>query len=364
MRLGARMFKTGLAVAIALYAAALIGFPSTVFAGFAAVFAIQPSIYQSYITTLKQLQANFIGVTTSITFAYLLGNNPMIVGLSVMFVISLCRFLKIEKSAVSIALIAVISVMETTTMPIYLFGLMRFSSLMLGIFSAFLVNLLFIPPRYETTLFQQINQITTEILKWLRITTRHLSDDPSLKKEMTRIEKELRRMDELYALFSEERVLRKKKHPVRARKLVVFRQLIKTTHRSFRVLRSIQKVDNRAKLMPEELQRRLIHEIDIVIHAHEHIMLGFMRKIKRGKNKEYQHLNESNIPDVVDQLLDLYQKNEMDYLIFLPLASMLMNYHQDLTHLQKLLNSYDQFHCDEKLDIIPKYRDLEDKHSS
>ncbi|MGM0523389.1 MAG: FUSC family protein [Bacillota bacterium] len=364
MRLGARMFKTGLAVAIALYAAALIGFPSTVFAGFAAVFAIQPSIYQSYITTLKQLQANFIGVTISITFAYLLGNNPIIVGLSVMFVISLCRFLKIEKSAVSIALIAVISVMETTTMPIYLFGLMRFSSLMLGIFSAFLVNLLFIPPRYETTLFQQINQITTEILKWLRITTRHLSDDPSLKKEMSRIEKELRRMDELYALFSEERVYRKKKHPVRARKLVVFRQLIKTTHRSFRVLRSIQKVDNRAKLMPEDLQRRLIHEIDIVIHAHERIMLGFMRKIKRGKDKEYQHLNESNIPDVVDQLLELYQKNEVDYLIFLPLASMLMNYHQDLSHLQKLLNSYDQFHGNEKLDIIPKYRDLEDKHSS
>ncbi|PXW88963.1 uncharacterized membrane protein YgaE (UPF0421/DUF939 family) [Streptohalobacillus salinus] len=358
MRLGARMFKTGLAVAIALYAASIIGFPSTVFAGFAAVFAVQPSIYQSYMTILKQLQANFIGVVTAITLGYILGNDPIVVGISVVFVISICRYLRIEKSAVSIALIAVISTMENTSMDIYLFGLMRFSSLMLGIFSAFLVNLLFIPPRYETTLFQKISENTTEILKWLRITTRHLSDDPSLKKELTKIEKDLHRMDELHSLFAEERVYRSKRRPIRARKLVVFRQLTKTTHRSFRVLKSIQKVDNRANLMPADLQKRLIEEIDIVINAHENIMLGFMRKIKRNQKRPIHHLRESNIPDVVDRLLELYQKNEADYLIFLPLAAMLMNYHQDLKHLQTLLNSYDQFHGEEKLDILPKSRDL------
>lgn len=359
MRLGARMFKTGLAVALALYAASLLNFPSTVFAGFAAVFAIQPSIYQSYVIILKQLQANLIGVVTATVLSYTLGNDPIIVGISVIFVISLCRYLNIEKTAVSISLIAVISTMETTSMEIYQFAMMRFSSLMLGILAASLVNLFFIPPRYETSLFQQINRITAEILKWLRITTRHLSDDPSLKKEMVRIETDLRRMDELYALFSEERSYFKKNQPVQARKLVVFRQIIKATHRSFRVLRAIQKVDNHAKIMPHDLQVQLIKEIDIVIHAHEHIMLGFMRKIKRDSNKPIHHLKESNIPKLVDHLLELYQQNEVDYLIFLPLASMLMTYHQDLTHLQTLLNSYDKYHGNEKLDIIPKSRELE-----
>ncbi|MBM7542155.1 FUSC family protein [Amphibacillus cookii] len=358
MRFGARMFKTGLAVAIALYAAMLIGFPSTVFAGFAAVFAVQPSIYQSFKTIIKQLQANFIGVSTATIASYLIGNDPFVVGIAVVIVISLCRFFKLEKSAVSIALIAVISVMETTDMEIYEFAFIRFSSLMLGILSAFLVNLLFLPPKYETTLFQHIDQVTKEILQWLRVTTRHLSDDPSLKKEIKRLSGDLRRMDEIYALFQEERVYLQKNRLIRTRKLVVFRQLIKVTHKSFSVLKSIQSVDNRADLIPDHVREELVQEIDHVLHAHEHMLLGFMRKIKRHEQHPIQHLSDSNIPKLVDALLDLYQKNETDYLTFLPLATMLMTYHYELEHLQTLLSSYDQFHTSEKLEILPK-RDLE-----
>ncbi|SEO66813.1 Uncharacterized membrane protein YgaE, UPF0421/DUF939 family [Amphibacillus marinus] len=352
------MFKTGLAVALALFAASIIGFRSNVFAGFAAVFAMQPSIYQSFKTIVKQLQANFIGVLTATVLSYSIGNDPITVGIAVVIVISLCRFLKLEKSAVSISLIAVISVMETTDMEIYLFALMRFSSLMLGILSAFIVNLLFIPPKYETKLFQSINHITSEVLQWLRVTTRHLSDDPSLKKEIKRIGSELKRVDEVYSLLAEEQIYFHKNRSMRARKLVVFRQLIKVTNKSYEVLKSIQSVDNRANLIPELIRKNLVKEIDIVIHAHEHILLGFMGKIKRDEEHSIQYLSDSSIPKLVDGLLEMYQANESDYLTFLPLATILMSYHHELEHLQRLLNSYDQFHSNEKLELI-KSRDLE-----
>ncbi|WP_440896387.1 FUSC family protein [Amphibacillus sp. Q70] len=355
MKLGARMFKTGLAVAIALYCASLIGFPSTVFAGFAAVFAIQPSIYQSFKITIKQLHANFVGVTTGIVLSYLLGNEAIVVGISVVIVIILCRFFKLEKSAVSIALIAVISVMETTMMEIYQFGLLRFSSLMLGILSAFVVNLVFIPPKYESTLFQHIEHLTLEILQWLRVTTRHLSDDPSLKKEMKRINGELRRMDELYLLFSEERVYLQKNRLMRARKLVLFRQLIKVSHASFDLLKTIQTLDNRTNMIPKDIQTKLVQEIDLVIHRHEHMLLSFIGKIKRY---DQSIAKSEKISEFIDALLNLYQENESDYLIFLPLATKLMTYYRELSHLQSLLNSYDHFHSDEKFKIIPK-RDLD-----
>ncbi|SDC04890.1 Uncharacterized membrane protein YgaE, UPF0421/DUF939 family [Pelagirhabdus alkalitolerans] len=356
MRLGARMFKTGLAVALALYLAQLIGFPSTVFAGFAAVFAVQPSIYQSFKTIIKQLQANFIGVVTATLMAFLLGNDPIVVGIAVIFVISMCRFLKLEKSAVSIALIAVISVMETTTMEIHQFAFVRFSTLMLGILSSFLVNLLFIPPKYETRLFKQIDVLTTEVLQWLRVTSRHLSDDPSLKKEMYRIKVELRRLDEIYTLYYEEGVYFKKNQLAKTRKLVVFRQLIHVLNKGFDVLKSLQKVDNRARLIPEDVRDLLVKEIDLAIHAHEQILLGFMRKLKR--DDDIDHLAQSNIPLLVDRLLEMYQKNETDYLTFLPLATMLMRYHNELKHLETLLNSYDRFYNNEKLEMIAK-RDLD-----
>lgn len=61
MKLGARILKTGIAIVLALYLATWLGLPTPVFAGIAAVFAIQPSIYRSFLTIVDQVQANIIG---------------------------------------------------------------------------------------------------------------------------------------------------------------------------------------------------------------------------------------------------------------------------------------------------------------
>ena len=50
MKLGARVLKTGVAIVFALFLAQILNVPSPVFAAIAAVFAIQPSIYRSYLT--------------------------------------------------------------------------------------------------------------------------------------------------------------------------------------------------------------------------------------------------------------------------------------------------------------------------
>lgn len=354
MKLGARMLKTGLAIAIALYAASLLGFPSLIFAGIAAIFAIQPSIYQSFQTIIEQLQANIIGVSIATLMAYTLGHDPFVVGFTAIVVIGFCRYLKMGESTVSIALIAVIAVMEATDMEVYQFALMRFSSLMLGIFSAFLVNLFFLPPKYETNLFLQIDRITTDILQWLRITTRHLSDDPSLKDEITRIQEDVRRMDQTFLLFSEERTYLKKNHFSKARKIIVFRQLIATTRKSLDVLKAFHYLDERIKSIPTNFQTALVQELDIVIHSHERLLLSFMGRIKQKNKESLQDISEPNIPHLVETLIEVYQHNEEDRLIFLPLAAQLMEYHYHLTHLQTLLHSYQKYHQDEKLEFLSK----------
>lgn len=58
MAFGARMFKTGLAVTLALYMAMLLDFKSPVVAAIAAIFAMQPSIYRSWRYFLDQLQTS------------------------------------------------------------------------------------------------------------------------------------------------------------------------------------------------------------------------------------------------------------------------------------------------------------------
>ena len=69
MKLGARVFKTGVAIVFSLFIADLLQLPSPVFAGIAAIFAIQPSIYRSYLTVIEQVQSNLIGAAIAVVFA-------------------------------------------------------------------------------------------------------------------------------------------------------------------------------------------------------------------------------------------------------------------------------------------------------
>lgn len=79
MKLGARIFKTGVAIVFALFIAETLHLSHPVFAGIAAIFAIQPSIYRSYLTIVEQIQGNIIGATVAILFVLLFGDRKSVV---------------------------------------------------------------------------------------------------------------------------------------------------------------------------------------------------------------------------------------------------------------------------------------------
>ncbi|WP_386062586.1 FUSC family protein [Thalassobacillus hwangdonensis] len=351
MKLGARMLKTGLAVAVALYVASLFGFTSPVFAAIAAVFSIQPSIYRSYQSIIEQIQANIIGATVAVIAVSTLGNDPFIVGFAIIIVIGLTMNLKMNENTISLAVVAVIALMDTTELQFIDFAAARFTSLMIGILAAFIVNLVFLPPRYETRLFQKIDRSTSDILQWLRVTIRHLSDEPALKSEINRLQKEISLIDHTYLLYSEERTYLRKRRFSKARKLVLFRQMISTTKKSFDVLKAFYRLDDDIEHIPKDFQELLVNELDKVIHSHEKLILSLMGRIKRTHKESLRDdVYSPDIPMLVEKLIQVYENDQnADKLIFLPLASQLMEYHQQLEHLQRLLQSYQAYHHEEHL---------------
>ena len=70
MVFGARVWKTGIAVALALYISAWLEFTPPVIAAVAAIFAMQPSIYRSWRYFLDQLQTNIIGAAIRFAGGY------------------------------------------------------------------------------------------------------------------------------------------------------------------------------------------------------------------------------------------------------------------------------------------------------
>ncbi|WP_027964191.1 FUSC family protein [Halalkalibacillus halophilus] len=341
MRVGARAFKTGFATAIALYIAGAFGFEAGMFAAaIAAMSSIQPSIYRSVQTIIEQIQANIIGAIIAILLVITVGNEPFIIGFGIVTVIAICSLLKMKEDTTFIAIIAVFAIMDTTDMPFFEFAGIRFSSILIGILSAFVVNLVFLPPKYETRLFEMINHTTSDIMQWIRVTTRHLSDQPALKKEINRLERDLSHLEATYHLYSEERNYSRRRGYARARKLVLFRQLIHTSRKSFLVLQTLHRMDYEIEHIDSNLNEMIVEEVDKTLHTHEKLILMYLGRIRKKQVDPLQKISEPDIQELVNKLMAVYENDERDRFTMLPLASMLLDYHNELMHLKKILVSY------------------------
>ncbi|UOY91818.1 aromatic acid exporter family protein [Ectobacillus sp. JY-23] len=362
MKLGARILKTGIAITLALYASMLLKLPSPVFAGISAVFAIQPSLYRSYLTVLEQLQANVIGAVFSIAFVLLFGNNPFIIGLTAVLVIMLAKQLRMENT-IAVALVTVIAIMEYHGPNFLNFSLLRFVTIMVGVLAAFLVNLVFMPPKYETKLYYKITNNTEEILKWIRMNIRQASDFVTLKTDIDRMKEKMIKMNHFYLLYKEERRYTKKARYAQSRKLVLFRQMLTTTTRALDTLKHLHRLENEVLHMPSQVRDLIQTELDCLVNYHEQVMLKFI-----GKTKTHQPLDMLEaVCTRRNELLHSFMacqhpENEDEYKTWLhlfPLISSIIEYGEQVEHLDRLIGSFYTYHNPESELNIEEQREDE-----
>jgi len=220
MQLGARVLKTGVAIVFALFLAETLTLPSPVFAGIAAIFAIQPSIYRSYLTILEQIQGNLIGATVAVLFGLFVGHHIVSIGIAAIIVIGIMRKFRLD-SSMSLALVTVVAIMVYQGNDFLEFGIIRFATVMVGVFAAFVVNLVFLPPRYEIKLFTMIDSLQDDIIRWTRLAARQASEHVSTKAALNKFEDHLSEVEKMYDFYKEERIYSKKKRFIQARKLVI-----------------------------------------------------------------------------------------------------------------------------------------------
>ncbi|WP_223703457.1 aromatic acid exporter family protein [Sutcliffiella deserti] len=351
MKLGARIVKTGIAITLALFVAQWLDLPSPIFAAIAAIFAIQPSIYKSYQSIIEHVQANLIGAFLAILFSLIFGNDPFIIGLTAIVVIMINLKLKIENT-IPLALVTVIAIMESPGENFLEFSLIRFSTVMLGILCSFLVNLVFLPPKYETRLYYKVKVTTEDILKWIRINMRHASEHHLLKTDIETLQQRLQKQEQLFGFYKEERTYfpTRKSASSKARKLVIFRQLILTSNRAFQTLKALHRLENELHHMPSEYQHYVKAELDHLVNLHEEILLKFVGKIKQNNHSELYSEDQFNKQHFIDEFMiqkDGMQETEATadfwYHLF-PLVSRIIDYNDHLLHLNKLIDSFQNYH--------------------
>lgn len=344
MKLGARIFKTGIAIVFSLVLAEIFNLPSPIFAGIAAIFAIQPTIYRSYLSIIEQIQGNIVGALIAVIFVLTLGNSVIIIGLAAIIVITINLKLKIPNT-ISLSLVTVIAIMESPGDEFIEFAIIRFLSIMLGVLAAFIVNLVFLPPKYENKLYHKISNITEEITKWIRLNSRHASEHTFLKKDIEKLKEEIIKLNQLYLMYKEERNYFKRSTAVKARKLVIYRHMIATTKKAIEILKRLHRFENDVSHLPEDFHTEIQHQLDYLIDRHEQIMLKFIGKVKPQTSFEEQCLNRKELFSLfIAKQKEITYENEVTFFHIMQLISFIIEYDEHLDHLDVLVTSFKSYH--------------------
>ncbi|WP_050614067.1 FUSC family protein [Bacillus testis] len=349
MKIGARIIKTGIAIVLALLLARVLKIPTPSFAGVAAIFAIQPTIYRSYRTVIEQIQGNIIGALIAVVMVLIFGNSVFFVGLAAVLVIIFNLRLKTNNS-ITLSVVTVIAIMETQNGAFLQFAFLKFTTVLLGILSAFVVNLLFIPPKYETKLYYQLIGISDEVFKWIRISTRHTSENTHIKNDIQNLKDQLIKVEQLYLMYKEDREWFKRAQHAKARKSVVYRQMIASTKKVLEVLRKLNRYENQFHHMPEEFQTAVQEQLDYLVTQHEQIHLKYIRKVKASYTYEFNPVQSPR--DLLNLFLsiekDSDKKDEKDIYHMMALTSSIMEYEEHLQHLDTLISSFQSFHKEDE----------------
>lgn len=349
MKFGARILKTGVAVTLALYITMLLNIEPATFAAVAAVFAVQPSVYRSYRTILEQFQANVIGAIVAVVFTLAFGNEPFVIGIGAILIIAICLKLKIEKT-ISLAVVTLILIMETTSGNFYLFALSRFSVIMIGVLCSFVVNLFFLPPKHEIKLFQKITTNTENVTQWLRLMIRNDADHIALKEDLQKLRNEMIEINNFYLLYKEERDYLKKTEYPKGRKLVLFRQMITTTEKATAVLKNLHFHEQSILDLPEEMRELLQTQIDYLIQFHERTLFKYSGKARHESSEDFLSEIDRSEKSLTEQLIIYSEKkrlNQEDWTELFQTIGLIIGYKDQLKHLDLLIDSLYTYHPEE-----------------
>lgn len=157
LKIGARVIKTGIAVAMTMFICRYFGLEPAFFGAVSAVINMQPSIFLSLRATRDQILIHIMGVTAGFCFGYFLGVNPLSTGLIVILLIPAYIKLKLS-SGVTMGIVAALFVLSSSTEEFLFHALSRTGVIFVGLGSAMIVNILLWPPRYKKQLKEKLRQ--------------------------------------------------------------------------------------------------------------------------------------------------------------------------------------------------------------
>ena len=358
MRLGARIFKTGIAIILAMSIASLL--PDNIglktLAGVSAVVAMQPSVYRSIKTVSEQAIGNVIGALLAVTMVTIFSNNFIIMGVTVILLIAiLFQF--------NLASVTALIIMGQHTGSFYVAAFFRFVLVMIGVLSSSVVNLIFLPPKFETKIYYNSMNISSDIFVWFKLVLNDTSEFHNIKQDGDQLNSRINKLEKIFDYYNEERPLTKKHIYQQNRKKILFREVVRTTRQAYEVLKRMSRYQNDLYQLNNQLLLQIKLELDSLVTLHEQIFKSLSKKARYDVTQldyEVDNPQKKNLMDAFQQeLIKNPHQTQYSYSNMMQIIAEIEEYRYQLEHLDRIRLSFFTYHrSDTDIDISDEDFDL------
>lgn len=203
---GARIIKTGLAVTLSMLICNYFDIQPAIFAGAATVLNMQPSVGLSFHNAREQIMVHFISITIALIFGLILGNNPLIMGLTTIIVIQVCKHFK-WRGSLSGGVMAAIFILSSPEAQFIDHALVRSVAIFIGVSVALIVNLTIAPPSYRQPLQRKLIELNALVVHNFNEAVQsflelNIPSQQEAEKNQEQVEQLFRETQKLFKLFN------------------------------------------------------------------------------------------------------------------------------------------------------------------
>lgn len=179
--IGPRVWKTGLAVSVAILLVRLTGHPYEVYGAVAAALAVAPSASRSLRTMTHQIVANLIGGLIGSLAILLLGPSPLVIGGAVIAVLWLCQHFGYRDLAPMVVTVTLF-VMAPHSDSVTTYTIWRLVAVLIGSVVGTAVNYLILRPDYTAATLGALQRAGAAVDDYVRRIAARLAQPHSITK--------------------------------------------------------------------------------------------------------------------------------------------------------------------------------------
>ncbi len=357
LKIGARTFKTALAILLALILPRFIGLGDSVgLTAAAVVFTMMPSVQETFDKIGGRIVSTIIGGVIAYLVSNYLGDSVFMIAAASAILIALLHQLKLN-SVIGLSTITLVNVMLSPGPNILLTAIQRVTATLIGVFIAFAVNTFVLPPKYDLKFYELTINLTDNNMKYVRSMLRKNAQYPLMTQDLKKVKKDINTLNKYYKYMKDpvyKRFISSKYYSL-LRFLVVSRQSIVTNQTLYQLSFMLHRSENTLNHLPIELRTLIRERMETLMTAHEQILLKWNGRVlpdevnfigyKKDLRKSFMDAfyTEASTDEAMEY--DFSKGNDL-----LHIMTSIFEYDKELQHFNKLTNSFVKYKRDDQIE--------------